>query len=448
MAIQLSDSDYPRAHPAAGSTRAARAARGLLLLVAWPGFAPQADTPPAVAPSVDAAPVAAAPAETAPVARGRYLATLGNCTSCHTREGGTPFAGGVAFKTDFGTLYSSNITSDTKAGIGGWTLAQFVRAMREGVDDEGEHLYPAFPYPEFSKLGDADLADLYAYLKTLAPSGEVAPPNELRFPYNQRSLLALWNALYFKPAPFQPDTARSAEWNRGAYLVQGLGHCGACHTPRNFLGAEKADAALSGGAYLDAVSGSDIRPWSAVNLTSAASGLKAWSVADLASYLKTGHGSRTGAYGPMNEVILNSTRFWTDADLQAVAVYLKALPANETSPTQSLDDKQRNAGETVYTINCGTCHLPTGLGSTPGSELGPPLVGSAIVQSSDPAALINIILYGAQVVSPAPAQGWKNMKAFGTILEDEDVAALANYLRASWGNRGGKVTAADVARQR
>lgn len=405
--------------------------------------AQSAASPPAAAPAADAAPV-----DSSPVARGKYLASLGNCTSCHTREGGAPFAGGVAFKTDFGTLYSSNITSDSKAGIGSWTEAQFVRAMREGIDDEGEHLYPAFPYPEFSKVSDADLAALFAYLKTLAPASDAAPPNELRFPYSQRSLLSIWNALYFKPAPFQPNPSQSVEWNRGAYIVQGLGHCGACHTPRNFLGAEKPEAALAGGAYLDKVAGGDIRPWSAVNLTSAASGLKGWSVGDIESYLRTGHGSRTGSFGPMNEVIVNSTSQWTDADLHAVAVYLKALPPDETSTNQSLDDKDRSAGETVYTINCGTCHLPTGLGSTPGSELGPPLVGSAVVQAADPATLINVILYGAEVVSPAPTQGWKNMKAFGTILEDADVAALANYLRSSWGNHGGPVTAADVAKQR
>ncbi len=423
---------------------------GVLALLALRGATPFAQTPalPPEAPPEVAPAVAPVPAPATPVSRGQYLATLGNCTSCHSRAGGDPFSGGVPFKTDFGTLYSTNITPDRNAGIGEWTEPQFVRAMREGLDEKGEHLYPAFPYPEFSKVTDADLADLFAYLKTLTPSSYVAPANELRFPYSQRSLLGLWNSLYFKSAPFKPDPAQSADWNRGAYIVQGLGHCGACHTPRNFLGAEKADSALAGGEYLDRVSGEDIRPWSAVNLTSAASGLKAWSVADIASYLKSGHGTRTGSFGPMNEVIESSTRHWTDADLRAVAVYLKAQPALELSATQSLDEKARSAGETLYTIHCGTCHLPTGLGSTPGSEIGPPLAGSAVVQGSDPASLINVILYGADIVTPAPQQGWKNMKAFGTLLEDEDVATLANYLRTSFGNRGGKVTAADVARQR
>jgi mono/diheme cytochrome c family protein len=453
--------DPPRAakpvtHPRARFWQSARALALALagLVAAVPGGSTLADAQSPGAPTAasSTSPAETSPAspppETTPVARGKYLATIGNCTSCHTRSGGAAFAGGVAFKTDFGTLYSSNITPDRKAGIGGWSLAQFVRAMREGIDDEGEHLYPAFPYPEFSKVSDADLGAIFEYLRTLAPASDVAPANELRFPYNQRSLLALWNTLYFKPAPFRSDPAQTPQWNRGAYLVQGLGHCGACHTPRNFLGAEKSDQALSGGAYLDKVSGNDIRPWSAVNLTSADSGLKRWTVEDIASYLKSGHGTRTGAFGPMNEVIVNSTREWTDADLQAAAVYLKSLAPLESSPNQTLDDKDRNAGETLYTIHCGTCHLPTGLGSSPGSELGPPLVGSAIVQSADPAALINVILYGADVVSPAPAQGWKNMKSFGTLLEDEEVATLANYLRASWNNRGGKVTAADVARQR
>lgn len=421
----------------------------------------RAEDPPADAPA--AVPVAAsalAPAEATPppapplspeaakVEAGRYLAAAGNCSSCHSREDGEPFAGGVEFKTDFGTLYSTNITADTAAGIGSWTEEQFARAMREGLDDEGKHLYPAFPYTSFTRLSDADLSALFAYLKSLTPSSYQAPENDLSFPYNQRWLLGVWKWLFFDEQRFTPQAAQDAAWNRGAYLVDGLGHCSSCHTPRNFLGAEKSDRYLAGGVYLDKVPTGEVRPWAAVNLTQADSGLKTWSVSDLTGYLKTGHGQRAGSLGPMNEVIGNSLRHLTDADIQAMAVYLKSLPAIESSDTQSPSDSERASNETQYTIHCGTCHLPTGLGATPGSDLGPPLAGNAIVQAASPASLINVILYTSEVLQPSPAAGWKNMEGLGDKLEDEEVAAIANYVRSSWGNRGGKVSAEDVANQR
>lgn len=382
------------------------------------------------------------------VARGRYLATAANCQTCHTRSGGKPYEGGLPFTTDFGVIYSTNITSHPQAGIGRWTLAQFVRAFREGVDEQGQHLYPAFPYTAFSRLTDADLADLYAYFKTVPASAYRAPENDMRFPFGQRQLLGPWKSMFFESARFTPRQDRSAEWNRGAYLVEALGHCGACHSPRNLLGAEKGDQAMSGGWYYDKIPGGAVRRWSAVNLTQAQSGLRAWSIGDLTSYLKTGHGTRAGSFGPMNEVIENSTRNLSDADVRAMAVYLKSLPAVERSDEQSLSDRERGAGETLYTIHCGTCHLPTGAGAKPGEDLGPPLAGSAVVQSPEPYSLINIILYGTQVITPTPPKAWKNMKPLYDSLDDDEVAQIANYLRSSWGNRGGKVTEADVAEQR
>jgi len=382
------------------------------------------------------------------VAKGLYLAQAGNCFSCHTREGGEPFAGGVAFVTDFGTIYSTNITSDKSAGIGGWSEEQFIRAMREGYDAEGNHLYPAFPYTDFALITDEDLKAIWAYVKTLKPSTQQPPANDMGFPFNQRSLMSVWNALFFNGAPFKATEGKSAEWNRGAYLVEGLGHCGACHTPRNFLGAEDESRALSGGTYLDRVSAESYRAWSAVNLTSADDGLKAWTREDLISYMKTGHSNRAGTYGPMNEVISNSLRHLTEADLAAVATFIKDLPPIERSKPSGLQAAELREGDTQYTIHCGTCHLPTGLGSTPGSELGPPLVGSAVVQADDPASLINVILYGGQVPQPPPPKGWTTMKPFGNLLDDEQAAAIATYVRSSWGNRGGVVTAADVAKQR
>jgi mono/diheme cytochrome c family protein len=392
--------------------------------------------------------VPAAQADEAAVTRGRYLATVANCVSCHTRPGGVAFAGGLPFVTDFGTLHSTNITSDPTAGIGRWSLEQFTRAMREGVDDEGQHLYPAFPYTAFTKLSDRDIADLYIFLKTIPASKQVAPPNVMKFPFDRRELLSVWKRMFFSSQRFVARADRSAEWNRGAYLVEGPAHCGACHTPRNLLGAEKASAAFAGGTHYDAVPGGAVRRWSAVNLTNSSSGLKAWRVEDIVGYLKTGHGERAGSFGPMNEVIVNSTSQMTDADLRAMAVYLKSLGAVDIGGAVELSGRARGAGETLYTIHCGTCHLPTGLGSTPGQDLGPPLAGSAVAQAPDPASLINIILYGSQVVRPTPPKAWKNMKPLYDALDDEQVAAVANYVRSSFGNRAGEVTAADVERQR
>jgi mono/diheme cytochrome c family protein len=383
-----------------------------------------------------------------PLAQGKYLATAGNCISCHTREGGEPFAGGLAFKTDFGTIYSTNITSDPNAGIGNWTLQQFTRAMREGIDADGVHLYPAFPYTAFTKISDADMAEIFNYIKSVPASAYTPPANEMGFPFNQRALMGIWNSLFFEPGTFKANTNQSAQWNRGAYLVDGLGHCSACHSPRNFLGAEQKDQAMSGGVFYDKVAGGQVRQWSGVNLTSADSGLKAWSIEDVVAYLKTGHSARSASFGPMNDVIGNSTRYLNDDDLAAMAAYIKSLPAIERSPKSTLSDAAQRQGETQYTIHCGTCHLPTGLGSVPGSELGAPLVGSAVAQAPDPASLINIILYGGQVLTPVPEKAWKSMKALGDTLDDDQVAAIASYVRTNWGNRGEPVTAAQVAKQR
>ena len=214
------------------------------------------------------------------------------------------------------------------------------------------------------------------------------------------------------------------------------------------MGAEQADQAMSGGVFQDKVPGGAIRQWSGVNLTSAESGLKSWTTEDIAAYLKTGHSNRSASFGPMNEVIGNSTRHLSDEDTLAMAVYVKSLAPIERSPKSTMDDKALRAGDTLYTIHCGTCHLPTGLGDKPGSELGAPLVGSAVAQAPDPSSLINIILYGGQVLTPVPQKSWKSMKALGDNLSDEDVAAVATYVRTNWGNRGAPVTAAQVAQQR
>ncbi|MDH4071888.1 MAG: cytochrome c [Gammaproteobacteria bacterium] len=378
-----------------------------------------------------------------------YLSRAGNCESCHTRAGGDPFAGGVAFETPFGTIYSTNITPDAETGIGGWALDDFAKAMREGVRRDGKHLYPVFPYTSYTLASDAEVAALFAYFRTLPPVTYRAPENDLGFPYSQRWALGMWKALYFDKGRFVPDQDQSSEWNRGAYLVNGLAHCGMCHTPGNFLGARDDDLALTGGTYTDTIAGKTLS-WSATNLTSADSGLGLWSVEDIVSYLRLGVSSRAGVFGPMNEVIVNGTRHLKEEDLRAMAIYLKSLPANAKQNGSSPDEATMQRGSLLYDIHCGTCHLPTGLGS---DDTGPPLVGSPVSLAADPASLINITLHGPQLPRTAPsaewdARPWKRMESYAAKMDDEETAALLTYIRNAWGNSAGEVTPRQVANQR
>jgi mono/diheme cytochrome c family protein len=377
--------------------------------------------------------------------RGHYLATIGNCQTCHTQRGGQAFAGGVRFQTPFGVLYSTNITADKEAGIGSWSFEDFYRSMKVGVRPDGTHLYPAFPYTSFAKLTDADIASIYLYVKTIAPVHSTPKGNELRFPFNLRVGLRAWNKLFHTPVVYVENAAQSAEWNRGAYLVQGVAHCGACHTPRNLLGAERGDEALSGGRFYDEVSRGKYREWFAVNLTPAKTGLAAWSAASIASYLRTGQCEHAVVHGPMNDVVTNSTRYLSDADVQAIARYLKEIPAVGDETTPKASQRQLVAGEIAYTVHCGTCHLPTGLGD---EVLGVTLAGSAIVQAADPSSLINVVLHGPHLPPPPFVSDRTRMKAFGKRLSDEEIAALATYMRANFGNHASSVTAEQVNRQR
>lgn len=377
--------------------------------------------------------------------RGRYLATIGNCTSCHTARDGKPFAGGVSFHTPFGVMYSTNITQDARTGIGLWSFDDFYQAMKHGVRPDGTQLYPAFPYTSFARLDDSDLASIYLYLKTIAPVAAPAPANQLKFPFNLRFTLRAWNRLFHDPQTFKVDASKSAQWNRGAYLVEGPGHCGACHTPRNLLGAEEKDMALTGGTLVDAVRRDKYRTWSSVNLTSAPTGLAAWSADAIVAYLKHGENDHAVLHGPMNEVVLNSTRYLDDADARAIAIYLKALPGNAQRAGPVASTSQLHAGEMGYTVHCGTCHLPTGLGD---KGLGVTLAGNAIVQASDPASLINVILYAPHLPPPPFVADRSRMKPFGKWLSDQEVADIATYLRGSFGNTAGAVNSEQVKRQR
>jgi mono/diheme cytochrome c family protein len=399
------------------------------------------------------------------VEQGRYLVVAGDCVACHTRARGAPFAGGRPLYTPFGVIYSANITPDVKSGIGAWSELQFTRAMHEGIAADGRHLYPAFPYTEYTKVSDQDVRAIFAYLRSLKPVNYAPPENRLSFPFSVRSLLAGWNLMFFRPGRYAPDSSRSPEWNRGAYLTQGLGHCGACHTPRNILGAERASQALTGGDYLDEITDEvvngkvtpmddiTVRQWAAANLTSSPSGLGAWSVEAIAGYLKNGHSERAAAFGPMSAVIGNSTQYLSDQDIHAIAVYLKSLPPGvQGAPGQPTDDTMRR-GETVYTTRCADCHLQSGLGvpragDAEASKTAPPLAGNAALQAPNPATLINVILYGAHEAVSSDGS-WPKMSGFelSVGLDDGQIAALCTYLRSSWGNQAPPVDAGAVSKQ-
>jgi alcohol dehydrogenase (quinone), cytochrome c subunit len=422
-------------------------ARVLAILPILPACALAQSTParaPAPLPAYTAATpaaVATTPADTA-VARGESLAAAGNCVSCHTRPGGTPFSGGVPFDTPYGTIYSTNITPDTGTGIGRWSAADLSKAMHDGLAPDGSRLFPAFPYTSFTKVTDADVGSIFAYLRTVPPARYTPPGNG--FFLNIRWPLAAWDGAFFKAGRFSPDASQSAQWNRGAYLVEGLGHCSACHTPRNWAMAEVAARNYAGGALQDEVVHGRNRRWSAVNLTSAKSGLAAWSVNDLTKYLQTGFSLRAGTFGPMNEVIANSLRKLPVEDVRAMAVYLKSLPAQETTEA-AVPAELVKAGESIYKERCEKCHGASGRG---GVFSGPPLAGSAVAQAEDPASLINIILYGPKAPPGVSLGAWETMPAYDTVLDDAQIAAVSNYVRGSWGNRAGALHADDITHQR
>jgi mono/diheme cytochrome c family protein len=352
------------------------------------------------------------------------------------------FAGGLGFTTPLGSIYSSNITPDNDTGIGRWTGADLRRAMHEGIGRGGYHLFPAFPYPSFTRVTDADVDAIYAYLHTVPAVRHTPPANSLLF--RLRWGMSVWNWLFFKPGRFQPDSKQSAEWNRGAYLVGGLGHCDACHTPRNLFLAEIDGRAYAGGNFIDRVSDDQMRRWSAVNLTSAHSGLAAWSLDNLTRYLKGGFAPRAGTFGPMNDVIVNSLRNLSSDDIHAMATYLKSLPPRGDS-TATVPASAVSAGAGIYKDRCEECHGSSGRG---GLFNGPPLERSAVVQDDDPATLINVVLYGPTLPKGISFGAWETMKPYRDVLSDNEIAAVANYIRGSWGNRARQISPSEVAKQR
>ena len=374
------------------------------------------------------------------IERGRYLAVLGDCAGCHSAPGGAPFAGGVALQTPFGTLVAPNITSDPDTGIGNMTNDEFLAILHEGRGHNGKRLYPAMPYPAYTKMTDDDVLAMRAYFATVAPVNNRVVSNQLPFPLNIRFAMVFWNALNFAPGRYQPDPQKSAAWNCGAYIVEGPAHCGTCHTPKTLLGGDKNAAALTGAT---------LQGWFAPDITSdPRKGIGGWSRDDLVQYLKTGANKWTLASGPMAEAVSHSTSRMSDEDILAIATYLKNSGEAGTSarpePVAANDNAMR-AGAAIYKDSCAACHKDSGEGEV---NLFPRLAGSALVQSDDPTTLARVVLHGTRAVSTSGAPTAPAMPAFDWRLGDAQVAAVLTYIRNNWGNAAGSVSAGAVAGQR
>ena len=354
------------------------------------------------------------------VARGEYLARAADCGSCHTPSKDKPFAGGLGLQSAFGTIYGTNITSDKATGIGSWTKADFVRALREGIRKDGAYLYPAMPYTSYTKISDADMDALWAYISKIPPISNTIPKNTLPFPLTIRSGMAVWQSLYLRPGRFTANPAKGAAWNRGAYLVEAFGHCSDCHTPRNLAQGPES-------AHL--LTGAQIEGWYAPDISADSnSALAYWNVNDLAKFLKTGNApDNAKVFGPMQEVVHDSLRYLTDSDLQAMALYLKE---QATSPTPVEASKaylpRLQAGKLVYENNCASCHQSNGKGI---NSTVPALAKNDAVTATEPYNVVMAMLEGFK-----PQGTWGAMASFAKTLSDDQISDVANYIRTAWGN--------------
>jgi alcohol dehydrogenase (quinone), cytochrome c subunit len=380
---------------------------------------------------------------------GEYLARAGNCVVCHTAPGGRPFAGGLKMATPGGVIYSTNITPDKNTGIGNYTLEEFGRAMRQGIAKDGHRLYPAMPYPSYAKLNDEDIRSLFDFFtKEVTAVSRRNEPSELAWPLSMRWTLALWSAFMTDSRVYSAKPENGSEWNRGAYLVQGLGHCGACHTPRGWAFQEKAlDQTQSG--YL---SGNELDNWSASNLTGDPNtGLGRWTERDIRDFLKRGRNRYAAAFGTMIDVINNSTQYLSDADLTAIAKYLKSLPpavdGNEPVYAYGGSEDLRGTrvgdiGATVFFDRCEACHGQDGRGQ---ASILPMLAGNPTVLDKNPVSLINIVLNGSSRIVVEGTPDIYRMTPFREVLTDSELAAVVTFIRSAWGNSTGAITPAQVA---
>ena len=376
----------------------------------------------------------------AQVERGRYLALAGNCAGCHTTRGGAPYAGGLGIDTPFGTVYASNLTPDESAGIGSWSAAHFWRAMHNGRSKDGRLLYPAFPYPSFTRVTREDSDAIYAYLRTVPPAPAPNAPHKLRFPYDTQAALATWRALFFAPGTFVADPARPAEWNRGAYLVDGLGHCIACHGTRNVLGATEEKLGLAGGP---------VENWYAPSLNSKReAGVADWDAQHVVALLKNGTSPRGSVMGPMADVVYRSTQYLSDADLQAMAVFLKQLPEGAPAAAAATAPARRDAGlmargSKIYDQQCAYCHGDAGQGA---EGAYPALAGSRAVNMDSTVNLVQALRHGGFLPATNGNPRPYGMPPFGHVLDDDGIAAVLTYIRGSWGNDAPPVTRAQLMR--
>jgi mono/diheme cytochrome c family protein len=376
------------------------------------------------------------PQEFTQIERGRYLAVLSDCASCHTvPDSNQPFAGGRAIETPFGNIVAPNITPNPETGIGSWSDDAFDAAIRKGLRRDGSRLYPAMPYTAYTKMSRDDVLAIRAYLNTVTSVRNAVVANTLPFPFNIRASMRVWNALYFNQGDYKLDTQKSAEWNRGAFLVDGPGHCGACHTPKTFLGGDKADQYLRGGF---------LQGWSAPDITGDARvGVGAWSAEELLVYLKSGHNRVSAATGPMAEVVSLSTEHMTDPDLKAIATYLKSLSGKQDHPqTLPKENPAMVSGAAIYRDQCSACHGIDGKGV---AELFPSITDSSMVKSDDPTTSIRIVLRGARSVGTQAQPTAPGMPSYGRQLDDAQIAAVLTYMRNNWGPAAAPVGAADVA---
>ena len=397
-----------------------------------PGMLPSLGGPPAPNPNTSE--------NTQKIARGEYLARAGDCVACHTSPDHPEFAGLRAMPTPFGNLYAPNITPDEETGIGLWTPDEFYRMLHTGVSRDGTLLYPAMPFASYTKVTRGDSDAMYAYLMSVSPVKQKNRPHELKFPFNNRDLLIGWRTLYFSEGEYVPDPKQSAQWNRGAYLVQGLGHCSMCHTAINALGGSSESKAFEGGMIPN-------QNWYAPSLTSnREAGLGEWSIKDISDLLQVGISHRGTVYGPMAEVVYNSLQYLSDADAEAMAVYLKALPRRDSEPAPTSQARLVNPavmelGRKTYAKQCAMCHGDEGKGQPPSY---PPLAGNQSITMSSPVNSIRMVLNGGYPPGTKKNPRPHGMPPFSHVLNDDQTSAVITYIRVAWENAGTPVTATQV----
>ncbi len=377
------------------------------------------------------------------VARGEYLVRAGSCFGCHTDAGAAPYAGGRAIETPFGIVHAPNLTPDAATGLGAWSSDDFWRALHNGRARDGRLLYPAFPYPNYTRLARADADAMFAYLKSLAPVAKANKPHALAFPFDQPAALAVWRALFFRPARFESDTARTPQWNRGAYLVETLGHCNACHSQRNVFGATAGPLDLAGGLI-------PIQNWYAPSLKdNAEAGVGEWPEAEVVALLKNGISALGSTQGPMAEVVARSTQYLSDGDLAAMATYLRSLsPATAATTLAPAAPSTATGGERgaeLYKTHCAACHGDDGAGV---AGAYPRLAGNRAVVLSPPANLVHMVRQGGFLPVTAGNPRPFGMPPYATLLSDQDVADVLNHVRTSWGQHAAPVSTLEVSRYR